>query len=122
MEKFGVPRLRLWARMISSGLHQSTEEPPKIPAFHDCGPGLKKQKEDLSNALSGAAIAFAQAVGKGNANTSSPLFTPPSTWVDIRMLLNSYAILCNYIMDNILTDEEFEEQKENILCAIKKLD
>lgn len=42
--------------MISSNLHQSTEQPPKIPAFRNCGPGLKKPKEDLNNALSGATL------------------------------------------------------------------
>ena len=32
-EKYEIPKLRLWARMITSGLHDSTDEPPDIPAF-----------------------------------------------------------------------------------------
>ena len=32
-EHYDVPKLRLWARMISSSIHSSKEEPPNIPAF-----------------------------------------------------------------------------------------
>ena len=32
-EKYEIPKLRLWAKMIKSGLHDSTDEPPDIPAF-----------------------------------------------------------------------------------------
>ena len=32
--KFATPHLRLWARMISSGMHDSLDNPPDIPAFH----------------------------------------------------------------------------------------
>ena len=31
--KYDSPRLRLWARMISNGLHEDYSEPPGIPAF-----------------------------------------------------------------------------------------
>ena len=76
LEKFEVPKLRLWARMISSGLHESTEVPPNIPAFHDRGSAPKKSKQDFSSALNGAAVAFAQAIGNGNGNKSTS--PPPS--------------------------------------------
>ena len=32
-DKIAPPRLRLWARMICSGIHDSTDTPPNIPAF-----------------------------------------------------------------------------------------
>ena len=31
--KYDAPRLRLWARMISTGLHSDYDTPPEIPAF-----------------------------------------------------------------------------------------
>ncbi len=53
-EDYKIPKLCLWARMISSNLHGSMENPPKIPVFGGCP--QKRQKNDLSTALSGAAI------------------------------------------------------------------
>ena len=32
-DEFDIPRLRLWSRMICSGLHDDYNVPPKIPAF-----------------------------------------------------------------------------------------
>jgi hypothetical protein len=124
--EYDIPRLRLWARIISSNLHESTDEPPNIPAF--CRSAPKKVKQDLTSALSGAAVAFANVVGKANGDKacSPPQATSngcPSTLVDVRM--KNYEQL-RYIkqlhLDGILTDKEFDEQKENILCAIRKLD
>lgn len=37
-DKIATPRLRLWARMIiCSGIHDSTDTPPNIPAFAFAG-------------------------------------------------------------------------------------
>ena len=33
-KKYDTPRLRLWARMVSSGIHDSLDDHPNIPAFH----------------------------------------------------------------------------------------
>ena len=32
-DEFDIPRLRLWSRMICSGLHDDYNVPPKIPVF-----------------------------------------------------------------------------------------
>ena len=97
MEEFEIPKLRLWARMISSNLHESTEEPPNIPAFSGCA--RKKAKQDL---------------------TPQTTFSP-STLVDVRM--KNYEQL-RYIkqlhLDNILTDNEFEECYQEVI-EIKNL-
>ena len=58
--KWDTPRLRLWARCICSDQHKDFEEPPDLPAFKD--PEPKKRKESLSDALAGAAVAFATAM------------------------------------------------------------
>ena len=50
--KYDNPKLRLWARMIIGGLHENTNEPPPVPAFH-CE--SKRRKDSLSGALTDAA-------------------------------------------------------------------
>ena len=56
------PRLRLWSRMISSGLHESEdEEPPSIPVFSGVLP-KRSHKDSLPEALEGAASAFAESL------------------------------------------------------------
>ena len=50
--KYDNSKLRLWARMIVGGLHESTDEPPAVPAFH-CE--QKRRKNSLSGVLTDAA-------------------------------------------------------------------
>lgn len=42
-DKYDHPKLRLWARMIASGLYESTDDPPDVPAFHQGDPKQKKE-------------------------------------------------------------------------------
>ena len=60
--KWDTPRLRLWARCITTQMHESYEDPPDLPAFK--APESKRRRESLSEALSGAAVAFAGAISK----------------------------------------------------------
>ena len=62
--KWDIPRLRLWARCICSQQHSSYDNPPDLPAFKE--PEPKKHKESLSDALAGAAVAFASTVTGAN--------------------------------------------------------
>ena len=123
LDKYAVPKLRLWARMIVSHLHESTDEPPNVPIFSGCPP--KKPREDLTSALSGAAEAFAKVIScpKGDSATasSSPnvIAMSPSTLANVRMKnFEQLRYIKQLHSDDILTDEEFKQQKENILCAI----
>ena len=51
--KYEMPRLRLWSRMVSVGIHNNYDEPPNIPAFS----GTKRaKKKTLSECFSGATI------------------------------------------------------------------
>lgn len=54
---YSLPQLRLWAQMIAAGHHESTDNPPQIPAIT----GIT-QKKSLSSALAGAAVSFASAL------------------------------------------------------------
>ena len=55
-----MPRLRL---CICAPQHSSYDNPPDLPAFKK--PETKKRKESLSDALAGAAVAFASAMTGG---------------------------------------------------------
>ena len=44
-EKYEIPKLRLWARMITSGLHESIEEPQIY--LHFIGVELRRKKQQL---------------------------------------------------------------------------
>lgn len=124
-----TPRLRLWARCICTSMHQSYDDPPDIPAFK--GPEPKKRKESITEALTGAAVAFAQVVS-GNTNKSQvPTVTEgsclqatrsPRKAVELRM--KNYEQL-RYVQelynDGILDEKEFNEQKKKILEFIKNM-
>ena len=49
-----------WSRMITSGLLDDYDKPPDIPAFTGGTP--KRPRRDMMDAISGAAIAFADAI------------------------------------------------------------
>ena len=132
-EKFDIPRLRLWARTICGNLHDDFETPPDLPAFRNEAP--KKMKRDsLSDALTGAAVAFANVFSSNpqptqnpaTAGRAGPAVPPvglsPSKAVDLRMKnFQQLRYLQQLYEDGILTTKEFEEQKEKILSSLRKL-
>ena len=129
-------KLRLWARMIASGLHDSLEEPPDVPAFQR--KEAKKKRESVAGAISGAAEALMKFVDK---QSPAPAVNPetlanseastcssrsvgisPSKAADLRMKnLEQLRYLQGLYEDDILTDNELVEQKRAILNAIRKL-
>ena len=127
--KYDVPRLRLWARMICANLHEDTENPPNIPAFSNVS--KKPKKDSLTNAIEGAAVAFANVVSKGQATdlptstSNNPLVSSaisPGKTVELRMKhFEQLRYLQSLFEDGILTDKEYSEQKENILSSLRKL-
>ena len=57
-DEYSLPKLRLWARMISSNLNDDYETPLDIPAFHESEAKKCHRQSSFSNAISGAAVAF----------------------------------------------------------------
>ena len=57
-----TPHLQLWARMICSGCHDGYDTATCIPAFTSTAPKKPRKGESLSEALTGASVAFAKAV------------------------------------------------------------
>ena len=135
--KWDIPRLRLWARCICSQQHSSYDDPPDLPAFKESEP--KKRKESLSDALAGAAVAFASAVTgtnkppdhdstKGAAadrvslESASGACVSPGKAVELRMKnFEQLRYLQQLFEDGILSDTEYTEQKRSILSFLRKL-
>ena len=114
-------KIRLWARMISGGLHDDYEKPPDIPAFRP----LKRPRKDsnLSDALCGAATAVCRALSPGPSSAGSsssgssgshmmPFSVSPTRAVNLRM--KSYEQL-RYLKqlfdDGIIGDKEYKSKR-----------
>ena len=129
-QKYDTPRLRLWARCICSEQHQSYDNPPALPAFME--PQPKKRKDSLSDALAGAAGAFAQVVSSKDATSKSPSVSlqhtgsgqgvSPAKAVELRMKnYEQLRYLQQLFDDGVLTEKEFSEQKRDILDFLRKI-
>ena len=120
---FDTPRL---ARMIANDIHDDLERPPRIPAF-----GFTPKKPRQESVSSGAAIAFAKALGatpqgndEGNRNTLLSRQTGLSPGRAIELRMKNYEQL-RYVQqlfdDGILSENEYVEQKQDILSSLRKL-
>ena len=132
-DTFEVPKLRLWARMIASNLHDNYETPPNVPAFQGSASKKGRQQSSLSDAISGAAVAFANALKDGNSSTTATTektsssgmhvhSISPTKAVDLRMKnFEQLKYLQQLFDDGILSEKEYSELKLNILSTLKNL-
>ena len=139
-DMYTTPQLRLWARMIQCGTHDSYEDPPRVPMITGVAP--KRQKKDnLSDAFTEAAKAVAKAfTSPTTMQPSSPTHAGPTTSsstitsgpiavgispgksVELRRKNLEQLRYVQKLYDNqILSDTEFVEQKRIILDALRKL-
>ena len=142
-----LPKLRLWARMIANGVHESTEEPPNVPMITGTVPKRAK-RESLHDVVVDAAKAMAQAF-TGSPATSQPVIVhnssaaacttavtqpvvttstatsaaiSPSRLADVRMKhYEQLRYLHKMFDDHILSEEEFLEQKGKIMDSLRLL-
>ena len=145
-DKYTIPQLRCWARMISTGKYENTDT---IPAFLELDNQPKKSKHtSLADAITGAAATFANAVKSpevqqcnsqsvvisspncpstttAGVGTSTCPTTPgisPGRITDLRMKkLRELRELQGLLEQNALTQEEFAEQKQLVLNSLRKL-
>ena len=125
-DNYSVPQRRLWARTIHCGTHDSFDSPPALPMF---GPPPKRQKKEsftdaMANVLAKAinpSKSGAQEDSGSQANQSSIAISPGKS-VDLRMKnLQQLRFIQQLFDDNILSQDEFLEQKKSILEALRKL-
>lgn len=130
-EMYTTPQYRLWARMHAAGLHDSMDDPPDVPAFTS-NPPKRKRKDSLSESLTGAAIALANTLShntdikSGHMTTSGQsshgVGVSPGKTVELRMKnYEQLRYLQQLFDDNILNEDEYKEQKKNILGSLRNL-
>jgi hypothetical protein len=126
-DKYTIPQLRLWARMIHCGTHDGYDNPPAVPMFSGTQP-KRPRKESLADTIAESVAAFSKAFGSNSpaqSSTSSPTPTlglSPGKSIDLRMKnLQQLRYIQQLFEDNILSEPEFLEQKKNILESLRKL-
>lgn len=130
--KFSVLQLRLWERMVATGIHDDLEEPPQVPMITGITPKRAK-KETLSDALTPLAKAITKAF-TGNQASSTPekcavasqqtsqCGISPAKVADVRMKnLEQVKFLQQLYEDGILSHAEFIKQKGIVLDLLRKL-
>ncbi len=99
--------------MLSTGLHNDFDDPPEIPAFQGSTP-KRARRESLSDAISGAAVAFTDSLKSRNENQSpastSVLASGISPGRSVELRMKNYEQL-RYLQqlydDGILSTEEY---------------
>ena len=133
-KQFTTPMLRLWARTISAGLHDDLDSPPDLPAFSQSQPKKPRKQESLSDTISEAAVSIVHALsGSSSKEKEKEPITPsktasvsigvsPGKSVELRMKnFEQLRYLQQLYEDHILDESEYQEQKRNILTALRKL-
>ena len=128
--KYTEPQLRLWARMLARGHHQSLEDPPNIPLITGAVATKTPRRDELSDvvvtAMKAASQYFSVATKPSDQLSES---TPraaagisPSSKAKISgMYLSHVKSLQDLRASGTLTEEEFIEQKKYALQSIKGL-
>ena len=127
---------RLWARMIVTGIHASKDTPPQVPLITGVTP-KRKHADTFKDTIMHTATAIMKAA---TSNYPSPTIvqTPhiqqtitqsqeavgvsPGKAAEIRgKSFDQLGTLKKLFEDGVLTQKEFEEQKDIILSGLKKL-
>lgn len=84
--EYDNPKLRLWARMLASNIHDDYDILPAIPAFSAPAP-KKPCKENMCEAMTGAAVAFVNAMRSRDKDspTTTVAGISPKKSVELRM-------------------------------------
>ena len=118
------PKLHLWAKLIKSGRHESYEDPPQIPLI--TGSSIAKpKKETLADAFAGAASAIVKVLHDKPQPTKSPVkkdstLSPMKMATLRRGCLEDLRKLKELLQDGVLTEIEFNREKQQILSVLQK--
>ena len=126
------PKLRLWAKLIQSGHHESYDLPPQIPLITGSPTPSQPKKKSFAEVLSGAASTIAKAINPPSTIVSPARSTtnqgnvvnnisPMKTTAIRRSCLEDLKKLKDLNEDCVLTDEEFDGEKHQILVTLKNL-
>ena len=119
------PKLRLWAKLISEGHYEDYDSPPNIPLIAGAS---KPKKESLTEVVQGAATAIAKVLQPVNAPAKQNVLVDDGTKISPlkvatvrRSCLEDLKKLKELFDDNVLSETEFLNEKEQILIALKNM-
>ena len=127
-DKYTMIQYRLWARMIVSGIHTTTEEPPDVPAI--TGTNKKKHSGKKSTNVNPMKVTTESDVCDNQTAPHSPSLArqansigiSPGRVVDIRCkYLDQLGSIKKLFEDRVLNEDEFLEQKRIILSSLSDL-
>lgn len=138
---------RIWARLVQSGMFKDISVVLPIPALQSTlQPPKRMQNESLKDVLAGAAVTLVKAIRSPDFSNSSvkaqnsvvinsqasPIKAVPNLDTNARIspcratelqikILQELRELQNLLKSNILSNEEFTEQKAIVLDSLLKL-
>ncbi len=132
------PQYRLWARMITNGIHSSKEPPPQVPMITGATP-TRTPRRSIEEAVASTVTAVVKGMGAAqpqqtqpgalafpshvaSPHTQTPLGVSPGKAVEIRgKCFSQLASLKQLFEESVLTEDELKEQKTSILETLRKL-
>ena len=129
---YSLPKLRLWACVITAGNWDDRDKHPPLPAFDDNEP-KKLKKKALSDVIANSvvkAMTMSQVISpetptkssETSSQSSKPIGLSPGRVTELRIeKLQELRELQQLLEQNVLTNAEFEEQKMVVLNALRKL-
>ena len=135
-EKYSEPQFRLWARMISNGLHSSKSDPPQVPMIVG-NSGNRSSKKSFEDTVANAVVAVTKAIAptctlphsasesqtsSGSLSQTSLMGISPGKAVEIRgKCYTQLASLKQLFEESVIDETELKEQKSSILETLIKL-
>ena len=107
-------------KLIHSGYHDDYEDPPDIPLLTAHG----KKKPSKEGVADGAALAIVRAINKPpieKSPTKAQGLSPLKAVSIRRSCLDDLKKAKELFEDEVLTEEEFREEKEHILSTLRGL-
>ena len=123
-EIYTMPHLRIWARMILNKQHKSLDVAPPFPLFKDHAPKHAPKRDNLTDALTSAVTAVVGMLKGPNESSDSTTTLTLSPGKRARVsgqYLEHLERLKSLYESEVLTTEEFSEQKKFALNNIRKL-
>ena len=119
---YTLPNYRLWARSVCGNLHDDLDTPPDLPSFQGHTAAKKAPRESLQDALTGAAVTFAKVFKDDRVVEPAEKSAAEMSKIELRMKnFEQLRYVQQLFNDGILTDAEYNEQKETILLSLRKL-
>ena len=121
---FTTMQFRIWADMVSGGLHSDTDNPPSTSMFTRAGnTSTNKKSQSINQVITEAANAITSSLSPRS--TTSPAASTcgsPSKLIEDRSkLYKQLSELHNLKSANILTEQEYVMEKDTIMELLRKL-